>query len=334
MKNININFLKCSNSMKNLKKFFLLILLLSSLNFGLIIKGNDSSNHNKSNTCYISSDIISIYSDEDILDYSFLGMGSPEQPYLIDGYNITSSSGTCIFIQNTTKHITIQNCFLKNNYVYSGILIDDVSSNTINIKNNIIRECKVGVSISLVNGLTIQNNTIIKNINAGIAGTLINYIIITNNTIKDNKIWGVGIHSLGYSEISYNEISNHTAYGIELVGSLGVNIHHNYFKDNYIYDSFHSQALTDTDTNYWYDINTNEGNWWSNWNCSGYYYIQTRNINSSVYDPFPLLPCTLTETNPIDNDFGSYLPVTISLILITIALIPTTYYLIRKRKNK
>ena len=66
----------------------------------------------------------------------------------------------------------------------------------------------------------------------------------------------------------------------------------------------------------------------SNWNCSGYYYIQTRNINSTVYDPFPILPCTPLETNPTDTDIGSYyFSVTFPLILIT-------YYIIRKRKNK
>ena len=55
---------------------------------------------------------ISITSDEDFITLGFAGNGTAEDPYIIEGYNITTSTGCGIFITETTKFFIISNCYM------------------------------------------------------------------------------------------------------------------------------------------------------------------------------------------------------------------------------
>jgi len=82
---------------------------------------------------YISHSPISIISDSALS--AFPGSGTPEDPYVIEGYNITTTSSCSIYISGTTKYFAIRNCYLRaeNN----GIGIANVAADTAKIINNI-----------------------------------------------------------------------------------------------------------------------------------------------------------------------------------------------------
>ncbi|MBA7515872.1 hypothetical protein ES705_07917 [subsurface metagenome] len=71
---------------------------------------------------------IIITSNEDFQSYNFSGVGSYDNPYIIDGYEILDS-GIGIVISNTTENFVISNCKIESVSSGFGIFIFDVSSN-------------------------------------------------------------------------------------------------------------------------------------------------------------------------------------------------------------
>ncbi|MHA2263202.1 MAG: right-handed parallel beta-helix repeat-containing protein [Candidatus Thorarchaeota archaeon] len=83
---------------------------------------------------------ILIMNDTDLADQALSegwdGSGSPIDPYVIEGLNITSS-GSCIEISDVRKHIIIQDCFLANS------TLSDLSAgiSMFNVSNVVIHRC-------------------------------------------------------------------------------------------------------------------------------------------------------------------------------------------------
>ena len=127
------------------------------------------------------------------------------------------------------------------------------------------------------------------NICANNTGTGINLyrtqnLTLSFNTISENS-YGLGFTDCNSVVISYNKFLKNDQYAIYLrdAGSTNTTIHHNSFIDNYL--EWYSQAYGGGTNILWYDINTNEGNYWSNWSGSGSYQI----AGSTLVDPYPLI---------------------------------------------
>lgn len=86
-------------------------------------------------------------------------------------------------------------------------------------------------------------------------------------------------------------IAYSASYGIYFADAGNNNlIHHNDFFEN----SVSSQALDDGYNNQWYDDSTNEGNYWSDWICTGDYLIDG---SAAFVDPYPLGGVVVPELN-------------------------------------
>ncbi len=75
----------------------------------------------------ILSKIIVIDEDADFgaAGYNFPGTGSSKDPYHIEGFSITNSTGPLISIQNTATYVIIQDNLLNGvNWAYNGISLD------------------------------------------------------------------------------------------------------------------------------------------------------------------------------------------------------------------
>ena len=187
----------------------LLILSLSSLfgsisgiNFPLISitedvfksKTNYESELNLTSTNYTERTPILLTSDDDFQNQNFTGSGSEYDPFIIEGYNITSNGEyKLIQIQNTEVYFEIRNNYLSNGL--NGIYFSNVKNGR--IFNNILYKCTQNtIYLSSSTNNTFLSNFIINNTGNGIL-LLINsdYNTISSNFIDSNGGHGLVLYS-------------------------------------------------------------------------------------------------------------------------------------------
>ncbi len=204
-------------------------------------------------------DPISITSDNNFTDYSFPGTGTEEDPYVIEGYNITTTSNRGIYITDTTKNFTVRNCYVKAGEY--GIYIRNVAGGT----------------ATVINSMCTNNN------NIGIYLYSSGSSTVANNTFNNN-FYGIFFYSSDFCVFTYNVLQENEDYGIRLYSDCDNNIiHHNTFVDNNPGGT--SQALDAGSNNFWYDSTTLEGNYWSDWSGTGSYSIDGA---AGAIDLYPL----------------------------------------------
>lgn len=208
---------------------------------------------------FVPHEAISITSDADFLTYGFPGSGTPEDPYVIEGLNITTDSSSAIFIQGTTKYFVISNCYLHASV--AGIYIDSIAPSS----------------------AVIVNNTCLNNMYYGIFLQFADSVIILNNTCA-NSYYGIWMDSSRDTTIGNNTIKNNAEFGIKISSSPNSIIENNSMLNNglFIEDSVLDNILT-------YKVNNN----WVNNKLLGYFTNQQDLvINQPNYGQIFLINCT------------------------------------------
>ncbi|GAG81070.1 unnamed protein product, partial [marine sediment metagenome] len=100
-------------------------------------------------------DPIEITSDSDF--EVFPGTGTEIDPYLIEGYYITTTSESGISISSTTKYFTVRNCYVDADLY--GIYVDDVAYGTATVINNTSNSNVYGIRFWFSDSSTVANNT-------------------------------------------------------------------------------------------------------------------------------------------------------------------------------
>ncbi len=129
-------------------------------------------------------DPISITSDSDF--EVFPGLGTSENPYLIDGYNITTTSTNGINIRGTTKYFTVRNCYIDADS--DGIYIENVADGTATVINNTCINNAYGIEIWDSVSSTVINNTCINN---GFKGIMLSFSV--SSTVTNNIFTNCGL---------------------------------------------------------------------------------------------------------------------------------------------
>ena len=205
-----------------------------------------------------------IWGDRDFKAYNFPGKGTADDPYIIENYNIDTTSARGIYITDTTKHFIIRNCVIK--AANTAIYISNAAEGTVSIINN---ECNdngfYGIYIvdspsSLLINNFCENNlrangiSIIESPNSNLTGNycfnntgqnelevnLGNGIFITqsdNTTVKtnfcsDNNGHGIVLHKSITSEVRNNELDCNGVSGLFIDDSEDSIIIHNLFWHN------------------------------------------------------------------------------------------------------
>ena len=231
---------------------------------------------------------IKINSDDDLTAYRFPGLGSKNHPYLIRNLNITTNERTGIYISKTTKHIIIQNCYIDAlNY---GIEIIHIADETLLISQNILTNNRYyGAFLWGTSSANISFNNNIQN-GDGVSIFYSDNILITNNSCIENTNYGIYLSRSKSCNITYNVLKENEYYGVVLGRYTEFcAVHHNYFIDNNLGGT--SQAYDHGYNNIFYDIETEEGNWWNDW-YEGYYDIDG---NTLSVDYYPLEESTTKE---------------------------------------
>ncbi|MHA2135142.1 MAG: NosD domain-containing protein [Candidatus Thorarchaeota archaeon] len=149
----------------------------------------------------------------------WLGDGSAQTPYIIDGLDIDRGGGwdDCISISNTRVNFTISNCRIINaggppSSIPAGIRLRNVMNGK--LLENIFDSNSIGIFLDSSNSNTVANNTCNNN-SDGIRLEYSHSNTVANNTCtRDGAGWGILL-----SESNSNTVANNTCttyYGILL----------------------------------------------------------------------------------------------------------------------
>jgi len=251
--------------------------------------------------------------------------------------NITNNylgqvSGVMYYAGWTFKPITITSCTGVNiigneinQCIRSGIII--MSSSEILVQDNYIHDLVTsymtsyaGIDLNYVDDSEFYNNTV-----DWLQTNLIRVVSCNRNSFKNNTLtgsldYGMNIQKSSYNNITWNLFLDLPNFAILFWDTSHDNIiHHNNFTDN---RDAGSQAKDYGSNNVWYDVTTNEGNWWSNWYCDTTYYSIAGTAGS--VDPYPLGDCL----PPIFPEFSFG----ISLLIVSVPIVCAIVIFLKKRK--
>ncbi|NPD90619.1 MAG: hypothetical protein HGN29_18055 [Asgard group archaeon] len=257
---------------------------------------------------------IVIRKDQDFVNrYDFPGSGTINDPYLITDYNIDTNKEVAILIEETTKYFLITNCTII--CPLDGILISFVSEGTARIENNEIQTTTNTYFVeSLIKVIWAPGSQIINNQLSHLSSIYDTYGIyvassknslIANNSCNslgigiyvldsvsalieynfvENCQSGISINSCDNSVTRYNRLYFNYYTGVYVGWSLSCAFHHNNFLNN-SEAAFYDYQAYDRETNIWYEISTNEGNYWSDlvWDDDAIYIIGGHGQNIDLY---------------------------------------------------
>ncbi|MCE7742020.1 MAG: hypothetical protein GOP50_06140 [Candidatus Heimdallarchaeota archaeon] len=168
---------------------------------------------------YVEHDPISITSDGDFVDFN--GTGILDDPYIIEGLNISTNESYGIYVGFTSKHFIIQNCYIDASY--AGICIESVASDSAGVANNFCVNSKstngMGIGILFSEKIVVYNNTCYGNMKFGIAAFFSPFTIIYENTCFENNYSGITVGASEYSDLIANNCSYNSMYGISIISS-------------------------------------------------------------------------------------------------------------------
>ena len=275
---------------------FLLLIVILSFDFG--IWGHDVSvNYNntsetiknphsglrtslKYSATYVERGAIQIDSNDDFNTLGFPGSGAKSDPYVIEGFIISSSPiGKLVDISDTNVHFIIKNC------VFDGASGDSEGINFGKVQNGIvtkctIRNCQVAITIYNGSGFNEFSSNQITNSGRNEIGPAIAIFSSFHNTLSNNFLLnnhddGIALHGSVYNAILNNTISNQEINAVKFHS----NCDNNTMNGNIISNSgaaFECEAQSLYSTINWNDFINNPGiddgvgntfdyNYWSDW---------------------------------------------------------------------
>lgn len=163
---------------------------------------------------YVLHEPIVIENNVDFSTLGFPGDGSPENPYLIEGLNITSKAQILIHIHDTMAYFSIRNNLLNGlNSTGDGIYLSFVTHGTID--TNIVTNCKLGISLVGSENNTVSSNTV-SNCESGIHLVGAWNTTLSHNTVSNNRETGIRLLGSGHNTLLDNSLVNN---GLSIGGS-------------------------------------------------------------------------------------------------------------------
>ncbi|MFW9845594.1 MAG: right-handed parallel beta-helix repeat-containing protein [Candidatus Thorarchaeota archaeon] len=229
---------------------------------------------------------IVIQSQSDWERYYFPGNGTAQNPYLIEGYNITRSS-ECLIIENVTEYVEIRDCLFESTDQFQsavrllsiqnaiiegstiiggreGVLISQCD--TIAVKDSIIGDSTVGLRLISSNSCSVERNSVFGH-SSGLELSATNHSAFSGNKWYRNSLRGI-------------YIDNDSEFNIFTQNSLGWNG----------YGDEPISAIDNGANNTW------TANGWTDYDLSGPYNI-TGATNPQDLEPFRLVDTEAPITN-------------------------------------
>lgn len=240
---------------------------------------------------YTPHDFVRILGDEQFETQGWPGSGTGEDPYIIEGLNITVGIYHGIVILSTSAHYIIRHCLLTTqDVVADGIQLVNSANGT--IENCIIRGGRFGVYMSSTLDCRVINSSIIGTQSGGIAAYYSNRPLIANNTIYGTER-GIRFQEVGNGTVDGNTVYRASEGGIVMYsGTINNTMIRNRVgwngPPNLIDPVYHA---ADHGNNSW-DNNESIGNFWTGYNGSEVFRIAG---TGNAADRFP---SNLTDDDP------------------------------------
>lgn len=210
-----------------------------------------SQTRNHTTSQYQTSSPIQISSNSDFVTLGASGVGTRADPYVIGNLAI-STTGTCIFVHDTTAYFIIYNCILESGDTEPAIQFDNVEngqvvlceinggSSGIDILDS--RDCSVsntsiysswnGIHLNMASNFTTTYSRLSSN-HRGLLFDSSSYCQIFNNSIYSNIDTGLEFASSSHNNTVYgNSIGwNGREYWVELEGNAVDHGEDNHFDD-------------------------------------------------------------------------------------------------------
>ena len=193
---------------------------------------------------YIAHDPILIRRNTDFAALGFPGDGTKENPYRIEGLNITSSTTDFVYshgpiglihIENTTMYFHVKDNLVNgvSRELVAGISLVDAQHGT--LATNTIRNTREGISIHFTghfpmiaafHTIVVTHNVISDCEFEGIWVGHVKQGTMSYNTVS-NCMWGILSSNLQSNTVSFNTVSNCTEEGIWMLASASNTVSHN-----------------------------------------------------------------------------------------------------------
>ena len=147
------------------------------------------------------------------------GIGTQNNPYIIENWSINASTIHGIHIENTTAYFIIKNCHIYDggsNYK-NGIYLYNVSNGTVD--NVVCDNAYRGIHIQCSSDNTVENSLCYNNEGDGIKIYSSSNNQITNCVLHGNSCYGMGVFHSSNNTITKCMIYDTIAYGIFLYNS-------------------------------------------------------------------------------------------------------------------
>jgi parallel beta-helix repeat protein len=281
-----------------------IIILSSSFKTNAINSyGIDKQVTNSISLALVPHEPIEILNDGNFTDYGFSGSGISGDPYIIEDYEIITAEDYGIYINGTTKHFVIRNCYtaaskrgisvmyaaeetatvINNtciNSYYQGITIY-FSSRAI-VANNTCYNNDYGIYVAESNGTVVYNNTCNYNDIRGIRSRDSFNMTITKNTFSHNS-GGMYIDTCKNATITNNTLSWNGEYGLSLFYSS-----HSTLRYNKFYNAGLGIAEYDLEN---YSTYTIENNWVNDKLLGFFVNLNEINILDPIFGQLILINC-------------------------------------------
>ncbi|MHA1910197.1 MAG: right-handed parallel beta-helix repeat-containing protein, partial [Candidatus Kariarchaeaceae archaeon] len=245
---------------------------------------------------YISHDRINIANDTAFETVTTSGDGSISNPYVIEGFNISTGALAGIYIHDTTKYFIIRNCWFSG-MIQSGsaIKINNVSSGTATIQSNVCMRSEIGIEIYQAPSTKIVDNLCANNSGHGIYVSKSNYSQVIGNRCFNNFEGIISSSTSSYLSI-FNNICSYNGDGMFVSSSYS----------SFVNNSCHDNYFSGIDS--WYPINS----YFINNNCSGNQYNGIR-IKDALFSVIANNSCKNNERGILLFG-GNYTSITNNLI--------------------
>jgi len=181
---------------------------------------------------------------------------------------------------DTSVELSIFNNAFNSNSAY-GIYIFE--SSEIIVHSN---ECRLNAYFGIYveySSCTITANRVVENGQDGLYIIMSGPYLVNWNTITANDGYGIRMVLVSDSILMHNTVALNDDYGACLLSCANISVHHNSFVSNN--DGGLQACDITSSTILWYDPDTVEGNYWSDWSGAGPYFIDS---DAGNYDLYPL----------------------------------------------
>ena len=151
---------------------------------------------------------IDIIGDAELAAASVSGTGWGFDPYILEGWSISTSDQHGIRIRDTTAHFVIRDCWITTNSLYNwrAIWIENATIGTVTIYDNICFGSILGIDIDDCLNVSLLNNQCNEN-HYGIMLDDCDGSILVNNTCDYSMTYGIRIDSSPYCNLTDNRCS-------------------------------------------------------------------------------------------------------------------------------